>query len=183
MGVSTDGVLLVYGIDLSAGDEGYAVKVPWSNTDKDREDMTDEEIDTEDDADFESWWAKENGVSNKELWKEYYAWKTGDYNHDSKGVEVFEKNNPTWRRSLDKHYKDKKRVQEACPVEEVIHCSYDYPMYILAVKGHTTSASRGYPEAINSLELDEKAVQKAKEFCEKYNIKWEPKWYLTSLWG
>jgi hypothetical protein len=73
------------------------------------------------------------------------------------------------------------------PVELVYHCSYDYPMFILAVKGTMTSASRGYPCEINpdELKVSDEKIAELKGFCEKYNIETddEPKWWLSSLWG
>lgn len=185
MSVSTDGIL-AYGTNLSDGDEGYSVKVPWFNEDYDRSEMTDEEIDTAEDEDFESWWANQHGISSSALWKQYYEWekdwKTGDYEHDSKGVEVFEEQNPEWREALDKFYEDNRLIQERCPVELIRHCSCDYPMYILAVKGHTTKASRGYPTPVSNMNVDPNAEIEAQKFCQKYGIDWQPQWWLASDW-
>ena len=188
MGVSTDGIL-AYGIDLSKGDEGYAVKVPWAkHTDPDYEEPEDsEDIEDEEDNDIEAWWAEVNGVSSKELWKQYYAWeaenKTGDYIKDNDLVDRYEKLHPEWRVALDKYYEDKKATDETCPVEIVQHCSYEYPMYILAAKGQHWNAWRGHPVEIESLNVDEAARVRLKEFCRVYDIEFEPKWILASMWG
>lgn len=72
------------------------------------------------------------------------------------------------------------------PIDLVLHCSYDYPMYILSVRGTGKSASRGYPKIINPAELTvtPEKISALKNFCEKYNIEWqEPQWYLCSMWG
>lgn len=85
-----------------------------------------------------------------------------------------------------KYFAACRKVEAACPVEVVIHCSLDYPMYILAVRGTHTSASRGYPEAIDPKELivQEEKIAAAKAWCEKLDIQWDnPQWLLCSLWG
>jgi hypothetical protein len=73
------------------------------------------------------------------------------------------------------------------PVEVVIHCSYDSPMYILAVTGTEHSARRGYPEAIDpsALVVTADQIEALKKFCVEYDIEipGEPCWYLSSLWG
>jgi hypothetical protein len=72
------------------------------------------------------------------------------------------------------------------PVDLVQHCSYEYPMYILAVRGTEITARRGYPNEIDPLTLyvDSDKVETLRKFCEEYNIEWEePKWYLCSMWG
>lgn len=72
------------------------------------------------------------------------------------------------------------------PVELVSHCSYEYPMYILAVNGTEITASRGSPEVIDpaSLVVSPEKIEELRKFCEEYGIEWEePKWYLCSMWG
>lgn len=72
------------------------------------------------------------------------------------------------------------------PVDLVQHCSYDYPMYILAVRGTEIMASRGYPKEIDplTLKVDPEKIEFLRKFCEEYGIEWEePKWYLCSMWG
>lgn len=187
MGVSTDG-LLVFGMSLSgeSDSEGYSVKVPWAkSSDPDYEDWEDD--DQDDEEDIETWWEKQHGISSDELWAGYYEWeklhKTGEYLKDRDLVDRYEKLHPEFRIGLDKYYEDRKKVAETCPVELIRHCSGDYPMYFLAVKGHTYSASRGYPVEVEDLNVDPKALEAFKAFCAKYGIEYtEPKWYLASLW-
>lgn len=72
------------------------------------------------------------------------------------------------------------------PVELVQHCSYEYPMYILAVRGTESTARRGYAAEIDvaSMQIDNVKILQLKNFCEQYNIEWqEPKWLLCSMWG
>lgn len=85
------------------------------------------------------------------------------------------------------HYLAKKcEVVAACPVDLVRHCSYEYPMYFLAVRGTDRSASRGSPEEISleSMAVAPEKIEAAKQWCVEHNIEWqEPKWYLASLYG
>lgn len=73
------------------------------------------------------------------------------------------------------------------PIDVVLHCSYDYPMYIIAIKGTTKKAWRGYPVAFlpEELIISEKGEKDLKEFMEKYipDVEFKPNWYLSSLWG
>lgn len=87
---------------------------------------------------------------------------------------------------------DKEFGEGNAPFEIVLHCSYDYSMYILALKGTHLSASRGYAEEFDPAKLLEEVpkdrVQMFKDLVEKYNIKGEndvtePSWLLFSLWG
>lgn len=73
--------------------------------------------------------------------------------------------------------------RDAFPVSMTLHCSYDYPMYILAVRGSETCASRGNAKQITSLVVSEEKVAAFKEFCEKNGVEGEPKWLLCSMWG
>lgn len=55
------------------------------------------------------------------------------------------------------------------PIELVLHCSYDYPMYIIAAKGSLSRASRGYPSDLSPEQLDQSVSPEAKQavvdFC------------------
>lgn len=106
--------------------------------------------------DFEDWYFE--GVLRQEGWKEG-------------------KNN-------DSYFEKKKEAMENCPISLELHCSYDYSMYLVVIKDYHYTASRGYPEEISNLEVDESKVDLAREFCKKNGIPWqEPKWLLTSLYG
>lgn len=77
-------------------------------------------------------------------------------------------------------------LPDDAPVEVVRHCSYDYPMYILAVRGTKKRASRGYLQEIDpaSFVIDGEKIAAAKAFAEARGIEWkDPKWFLCSLWG
>lgn len=73
---------------------------------------------------------------------------------------------------------------DAFPVELIIHCSLDYPMYFLAAKGTDTLASRGNPKAISLPEVSPQAIAALKSFCDRHGVEWrEPSWHLFSMWG
>lgn len=79
-----------------------------------------------------------------------------------------------------------RELEKSCPVELVWHCSYNCPMFIMAIKGTEIKAFRGYPEKIDLefMNISDERINKAKEWFEKYNIEWqEPKWLLCSMWG
>jgi hypothetical protein len=87
----------------------------------------------------------------------------------------------------DSPYEVRKKVIEACPVELQLFCSYDYPMYILGVRGAEHRANRGYIVEIGTgqLAVDPAKIEAAKAWCEaQNNIEWqEPKWLLCSMYG
>lgn len=66
----------------------------------------------------------------------------------------------------------------------VRHCSFDYPMYILATRYH--SAWRGSPSRIASLDVPADETLRIGQALEVLGIhvdKPEPAWLLASLWG
>ena len=75
------------------------------------------------------------------------------------------------------------------PIEMHMHCSYDYPMYIMTLPKTGFYNSRGDATEIKLHELNnfhsEIAIATIKEFCKKYEIESEFKfsWWLTSLYG
>lgn len=97
---------------------------------------------------------------------------------------------PPWREDMSEperqlRWKNIREIVGSSPVSLLIHCSCDYPMYILAVNGTEISASRGYPEEIldSNLSVDQVRIQKFKEWVINSGIGWsEPKWYLCSMW-
>lgn len=81
-----------------------------------------------------------------------------------------------------------KEAAEKCPVELVSHCSYDYPMYIVAVRGTKITARRGSPkvislDAIGGDDFIERQIA-AERFCEEHGIPCgDFQWLLCSMWG
>lgn len=82
-------------------------------------------------------------------------------------------------------YEVYKKYEEECPIEIVGHCSCDYRMYFVAIRGYNTLASRGYPhdfrDGFTSPTKDE--IEKARIFCDKHDIEFNnPSWSLMSDW-
>jgi hypothetical protein len=78
---------------------------------------------------------------------------------------------------------DKRAAVNACDISLTLHCSCDYSMYILSVRGTELSASRGNPLQIDGLPYitaDQK--RSLKDWCDKYGIEGDPRWWLCSLW-
>lgn len=81
------------------------------------------------------------------------------------------------------YYNKRFKVKATIPCIILTHCSYDYPLYYLALKKANYSASRGNPEEVN-FSLPPDADDTIKKFCDKVGIPYsKPKWYLASLWG
>lgn len=73
-------------------------------------------------------------------------------------------------------------AENPLPVQLVLHCSYECPMYVLAVPGTNVSASRGYPVEIKLTEPD---PQPLLDFCKEHGIEVDtkPAWLLFSVYG
>lgn len=172
MSISSDGIL-TFGVDL--GDD-YVESLPWFSGD-----------DGEEEEDFDDWLCKLQDVSSDGLWDEYYTWEKSEdaanvVGHDKVGF--YEKAHPEWREKLSAYYARKREVVAACPIEVVHHCSYDYTMLIIAVRGTTLRASRGSPEVINGWVIEESRVAAAHSFCAEHGIPSEdPRWLLASIYG
>lgn len=82
-------------------------------------------------------------------------------------------------------FDDQQVFRAKCPADLVTHCSLDYPMYILAVRGTKTSARRGYPAEISPDELNVpiEKINALKAWAAERGIEGEPKWLLCSLWA
>lgn len=80
-------------------------------------------------------------------------------------------------------FDDHRKFRDACPVDVVTHCSYDYPMYIIAVRGTELRNKRGYVAEVESLAVDEEKFAAFKAWCADRSIEGEPKWLLCSMWG
>jgi hypothetical protein len=158
MGVSTDAILF-WGI--VSDEEGH----PWlkHQPEDDEDDDDDDSDDDSDDDEFD--------------WEEVYAEAMGvpcpdaEYGDDTKPI-------------YQAYWKRKREIIEASGCTFGSHCSGDCPMDYVAVVESETTARRGYPEEITSLEVKPDWEPKLREFCEKLNIPWgEPKWWLVSYWG
>lgn len=194
MGVSTDGQLS-YGFSYEEDQE-----FPWHYYDEDEEKTIDLEID--------EWWREREGYKplHDNLWTE-----KGDYNvqcvrcgcngtlrrGDCKccvRTERYDKDGycgtcKDWddRYHEERQHKEKWEEDNPVPFEEVRHCSDDCPMVILAVPGAVATNSRGYPQAIEDLEVDGDAKQKFLNFISENELfpedQPDPQWWLSSWWG
>ena len=123
--------------------------------------------------DFETWWLYECGY--EPLFPLYD--EKGDYLPGPEPSKV----------QIHEYYTHQSEFESAhpCPVELVNYCSYDYPMYIVAVSRTFLSCSRGYPEEIVVL-IPPLSEEKGKliKFMDTYFGEYEdPKWWLSSLYG
>lgn len=172
MGIDSDGIL-AFGVDL-----GEEPDLPWRVYDEEEGDYT---------ADFEEWYCNLHGVSNKTLWAAYYEWAETPEGQAVLGhqrVQAYEDANPEWRDSLNDHYTERKSLLKNVPIEIVTHCSWDYPMYIVAVEGSVTKAYRGGPQKIEDWVVPHGKVQTASDFCDEHGIPFEdPTWILASIYG
>lgn len=91
---------------------------------------------------------------------------------------------------IDEYYGEQRDFAEQSPklpVELVNFCSYDYPIYVLAIPETCKSARRGYPERFvpTKLVFTDEQKEDLLEFCKTYEIEFEdgPAWYLSSFWG
>lgn len=126
-------------------------------------------------GDMEEWWQEING----------YAPDWCPFTEDGDYKEGVERGDPRISEYFD--HKREWMKKNPLPVEIVVHCSYDYPMYIIAVPGTVLKNSRGYPEEFKPWELEVTGIETLDliEFCTKHSIEYigEPAWRLTSLWG
>ena len=103
---------------------------------------------------------------------------------DEYGYDDFEWYNDKYDGDIEEWWADT-HGDSPIPVQEVWHCSLDYPMFILAVPGKVFSASRGYPERIDlsKLTVSPEEIQALEKLCEEYDIEGKMGWWLTSYLG
>lgn len=146
--------ILVFGVDF-----GEEHEFPWRD---------------EEDSDINKWWRTVNGFVHKVAEPDWEA------------TRYPKKETPEVRAQIDAYFDEQREWDKAnpLPIEEVRHCSGEYPMFILAVKNTYLRACRGYPiEFADGLPSTPDATPLV-EFCEKYGIKlpYSPRWILTSMW-
>lgn len=70
------------------------------------------------------------------------------------------------------------------PVDIITHCSGEYPMYFLAVRGTNRRAYRGAPIVAEQYQIGEDQIAALRAFCDKHGIEWqEPRWHIFSMWN
>lgn len=82
------------------------------------------------------------------------------------------------------YYEKLQAAIAACPVEVITHCSYDYPMHFLALRGTEARAWRGKPQTVQTEPPPPERIAAMRAFCEEHDIEWkEPQWHIFSMWG
>lgn len=181
MGISSDGILC-FGHDLGEDLEGL---VPWCP-----EGTEDDEDEDEKEDDFDAWLVEVSGGSGKdEAWQRYEIWADENMPGASyqESMPAWEAAEPDGRDALDAAYERERELTASCPIEIITHCSYDYPMRIVAVRGTEIRAYRGSPKEIDWSALQalvDERLPAAVEFCKEHGIPFEdPTWILTSVYG
>jgi hypothetical protein len=92
---------------------------------------------------------------------------------------------PEWQEDgPDDFWKTRWAAVATCPIELVTYCSYDYQMYLVAIRGTEQRAKRGYRTEVDTTPPTAERIAEAKAWCEAAGIPWqEPKWLLVSMWG
>jgi hypothetical protein len=69
-------------------------------------------------------------------------------------------------------------------IEIESHCSGDYTMHFVAIKGTRRIAHRGHPVKVTTPEPKPEWDGKIEAFCKKYKLKatGKPAWWLMSWW-
>lgn len=85
-------------------------------------------------------------------------------------------------------WKKRRELLKDEPCEILIHCSYNYPMYVATVTLSVQRAWRGYPQIINpqNLTIQPDWHDQLNSFCTVLGLDvsgMKTSWYLASLWG
>ena len=119
------------------------------------------------------------GIDMGEEWPEFLEDYEGNFDDYLEGVSGL----PKWGEP-GHEFQAQWAYRDSCPADIVLYCSYECPMYILAVRGTETTVHRGYVEEINSLAVDEDRLIAFKAWCVERGIENpEPKWLLASMYG
>ena len=97
---------------------------------------------------------------------------------------------PPWRDDMteaesDEYFRKERAIVAAAPVDLVSHCSGEFPMWIMAVRGTQLTACRGDPTTVDpaTLQVDPDRIKAAAAWCKAKGIEWEdPQWILCSDW-
>jgi hypothetical protein len=82
------------------------------------------------------------------------------------------------------YWRKKDEALAKLPVDIITHCSGEYPMYFLAVRGTNRRACRGTPVAAEQYQIGQDEIAALRAFCEKHGIEWQlPKWHIFSMWN
>ena len=91
-----------------------------------------------------------------------------------------------FKRNLDMSWSKRCDIIKESPVEHVVHCSYEYPMNIFAVRGYAWNNHRGYVEIIKpeDMVVPEDRVARFRKWMADVGVDDnEPQWLLASVMG
>ena len=90
-----------------------------------------------------------------------------------------------WYPGAGKEYFRRKRAAiNACPVEFILHCSDEFPMWVLAVRGTAVTAFRGSPREVDMPQVEEARIEAFRAWVdERAPGSPAPGWLLFSMWG
>ncbi len=90
-----------------------------------------------------------------------------------------------WEPNMEGYWQRRDDSLDSLGVEIILHCSYDAPMIFIAARGSTSVASRGYPQWIESLNVDPTWDAKIYKALADLRIEVDsaPAWQLFSMWG
>jgi len=171
MSVSSDGILF-FGLcwDIEEGLRG--VLAEQREEDGEDEDEENEEDDDDDDDELLDVLCRHLGGPAQPVWDDVAKAHTGDIRAYWRERDAF--------------------IAERVPVtiEDVTHCSYDYPMYALAVEVTKTRASRGDPVRVGDFAVPDGWEASLRVACEALGIDYDRAvgegrlgWWLTSVYG
>jgi hypothetical protein len=83
------------------------------------------------------------------------------------------------------YWEAKDEANKRVGISLVYYCSWEYPMFILAIKESEHKVARGYTESLGqAIEAPTEWRKRLKEFCERTSTEFkEPEWLLSSLYG
>lgn len=121
-----------------------------------------------------------------------YGYTLSDYDEESiedlpfmDGLEDFDELIADITKSTHLDYSGRRAAVEAFPIDLVMHCSGEYPSYVLGVRSTYMRAHRGHPVEFDSLpEPSPEDISRLKSFMIEHDIphEGEPKWILCSMW-
>lgn len=159
MGVSTDGILC------------YGFRIHNERGDEVEEDSPD--------------WLKLPGDEDQSMEFEDFLAKLADLQKpDSFDTEKYD-SDPVYAQTWSDYWAKKRNLKKEFGVTLVMHCSGEYPMWILAVEECNHSSSRGSPLSFGQgIEVKPEWREKLVVFCERAGIEFrEPELLLCSYLG
>lgn len=118
------------------------------------------------------------GEIDNDDWEALYA--------EKKGVspQVYDGKNQISEEALREYWRKTRKLLLDEPCEIGYHCMDGSAISYVCIKSTLTTASRGTPREVKTLEIDPAWRDQLKKFCDLMEIPWqESKWYLASWMG